>query len=97
MVNFQKLTNHSYVVKNQNGFNKALYRYFGEDGQSTTVDGMGRDAIKKLVDNYPKSYPAVVVFSDRLRECGVFNIEVINLTELSPFYDLLALKNNFKK
>lgn len=71
---FIQITGHVYKVKNQNGFNNALYHYFG-----ATDNGEGRNytkkEVRKMVENWPKIYPTCIVIVDNSFNCARVYVE----------------------
>lgn len=69
-----------YWVRNQRGFNAALYDYFG------AVNGHGdgshhfcytKKSVRQMVQNWPKSYPATIIIRSQAFECGRVYIEFL--------------------
>lgn len=78
MSKFRKITGHVYNVENQNGFNNALYDYFGatDDGKDNTHL---KKKVREMVQNFPKSYPTTIVIIDQSFECSRVYIETFDL------------------
>ena len=83
-----------FVVKNQNGFNKALYEYKKPDnGEYDGKINYSKKELRQMIDNYPTCYPAIVILNF-IWEISKIEVEIINDTELeilNKFY------NEFKK
>ena len=78
MGKFRKISGHVYHVENQNGFNNALYDYFGatDDGMNCTHSKKG---VRKMVQNYPETYPTTIVIINQSFECSRIYIETFDL------------------
>jgi len=63
--NFRKHTKHLYTVKNQNGFNNALYDYFNIDKNTSLT----KKEVRDMIQNYPEYYPISIVIVDLSFEC----------------------------
>lgn len=85
MIRFRKITSHVYNVENQNGFNNALYDYFGDtdDGKDNTHS---KNKVREMVQNFPKIYPTTIVIIDQSFECGRVYIENFDLDEQAHLY-----------
>ena len=68
---FREVSGHCYWVKNQNGFNAALYHYFS-DSQRT------KKQIREMVQNFPEKYPTTIVIVDQSFECARVYVETID-------------------
>jgi hypothetical protein len=64
-----------YWVKNQNGFNSALYHHFGADDESSK--SYTKKEVREMVSSWPKSYPCTIVIDDLTFECGRIFITVV--------------------
>lgn len=82
MKNFLKISGHVYYVKNQNGFINALYDYFcaTDDGKDNTYS---KQQVRKMIENFPESYPTNIVIIDQSFECGRVYIESFCLRQES--------------
>lgn len=79
-VNYIKITYDIFVVKNQNGFNNALYEYIGcDDGVYSKQD------IRSMVTDFPKSYPAVVIL-DEIDDISRIYVEILYKNEVSAMF-----------
>ena len=69
MASFELIVGTTYRVKNQNGFNAALYYSIGcvENGTHCSYT---KKELRKAVQDFPEKYPATVQFDDRMLECG---------------------------
>lgn len=80
MSNFIRKTGHCYRVKNQNGFNAALYDYF-----DATNDGAGnsysKEEVRRMVQDIPKGFPVSFVIIDKTFECGRLYLEYFDLNK----------------
>lgn len=80
-MNYIKITYNIFVVKNQNGFNNALYDYMKVyEGFCTK-----QDARYKATD-FPKSYPAVVILHE-IYEISRISVEILNKNEVYGMLD----------
>lgn len=84
-----------FVVKNQNGFNKALYEFKKPDegGEYGDENNYSKEELRKMVNNYPKHYPCVINLNF-IWEISKIEVEIINNTELEI---LNKCYNEFKK
>lgn len=74
---FERITGHCYSVKNQNGFNGALYDFFkvGEPNSNIT-----KESVRKMIQNFPTQYPTNIVIVNLSVECGRVWIETFEGT-----------------
>lgn len=72
---FIRQSGHCYLVKNQNGFNNALYDYFYLDDCTYT-----KKEIRSMVQTFPTSYPCTIVIINQVFECKRLYIETINIS-----------------
>lgn len=80
-MNYIKITDDIFVVKNQNGFNNALYEFTGcYDGFCSKQD------IRSMATGFPKSYPAVVVLN-KVYDILRISVEVLNRNEVSAMLE----------
>lgn len=80
-MNCIKITYNIFVVKNQNGFNNALYEFmWAHDSYYSKQD------IRYMAEDYPKSYPAVVVLHE-IYEISRISVEVLYKNELSAMLE----------
>lgn len=80
-MNYIKITDDIFVVKNQNGFNNALYDYTGcYDGFCSKQDARYR------ATDFPKSYPAVVILH-KIYDISRISVEVLNKNEVSEMLE----------
>ncbi len=70
MKNFIKHTGHLYTVKNQTGFNNALYDCF----KDTLGWGYTKKEIRDMVQSFPQQYPSGIVIIDKTLECDRIDI-----------------------
>ena len=82
MNNFKKITGHLYTARNQNGFNNALYDYFGEETSYTKKE------IREMIQNHPTIYPTAFVIVDMTFECNRMYIETFDLDWEGHFHDI---------
>lgn len=80
-MNYIKITYNIFVVKNQNGFNNALYDYMRVDEGYCTK----QDARYKATD-FPKSYPAVVILHE-IYEISSISVEILYKKELTAMLE----------
>lgn len=73
-MNFIKKSGHLYDVKNQNGFNSALYQYF---------DYTPKSEVRRMLQNWPKKYPCRINIIDQSFECGRVYVEIMECGLLS--------------
>ena len=78
-----KADSHSYLVKNQNAFNKALYDFFGINDESNTT----KKEIRNMVQTYPAYYPCMIIIINQSFECSRIYIDCLKLDELSAEID----------
>ena len=76
-MNYIKITYNIFVVKNQNGFNNALYDYMRVDDTSYS-----KQYARSMVTNFPKRYPAAVVFHKEYETYRIF-VDVLNKNDMS--------------
>ena len=91
-MNYIKITYNIFVVKNQNGFNNALYDFIGvNEGFYTKQDA------RYMATDFPKSYPAVVILHE-IYEISRISVEVLNKNEVSEIlksFEKFDVKINF--
>lgn len=85
MSRFRKITGHVYNVENQNGFNNALYDFYGASDDCDNCR-YSKKRVRGMVENYPKIYPRTIVIIDKVFECGKIHIEDFDLDEESHLY-----------
>lgn len=78
---FRKHTTHLYTVKNQNGFNNALYDFFS--GIIDEDNTFSKKRIRSMVQNFPLYYPISIVIINQSFECGRVYIEAFDIDEAS--------------
>lgn len=96
--NFYKHSNHCYSVKNQNGFNNALYHYFGATDNGE-FGSLSKKEVRQMVQNYPKEYPSTIIVVDQSFEFNSLHIEQIKFTEktyINYFGEYHKTNNDFK-
>lgn len=71
LVNYEKVQHGMYIVRTQAGFRKALREFWGSDPEE-----------KQRPSSFPKSYPALVVFSNEYRGYHYVECNVIHLNDL---------------
>lgn len=76
MRNFIHHTGHLYTVKNQNGFNNALYDYFNATGDGANFT---KAEVRKMVQNFPPYYPVSMIIIDQSFECNRVFIEFFKM------------------
>jgi len=88
-MNYIKITYNIFVVKNQNGFNNALYDFMRVD------EGCfySKQDIRSMVTDFPKSYPAVVIL-DKINEISRISVEVLDKNKVSEILECLENFNN---
>ena len=80
-MNYIKITYNIFVVKNQNGFNNALYDYMRVDeGFYTKQD------VRYKATDFPKSYPAVVILHE-IYEISRISVEVLDKNEVTAMLE----------
>jgi len=80
-MNYIKFTYNIFVVKNQNGFNNALYDFTGcYDGFCSKQD------IRYKATDFPKSYSAVVILHE-IYEISRISVEVLYKKELTAMLE----------
>lgn len=80
-MNYIKITYDIFVVKNQNGFNNALYDFMEVDKGFYT-----KQELRSLVTDFPKSYPATVIFHKEY-DIGRISVEVLDKKEVSAMLE----------
>ena len=89
-MNYIKITYSIFVVKNQNGFNNALYDFMGVD------EGFySKQDIRSMVTDFPKSYPAVVNLH-KIYEISRISVEVLyknKVSEILESFEKFDVKN----
>lgn len=73
---FIQITRHLYFVKNQNGFNNALYNYFDTDESYT------KSQVRAMVQNFTSHYPTAMVIIDQSFECRRVYLEFFNIKDI---------------
>ena len=72
--NCARISGSMYLVKNQSGFNNALYNY---TRVMRGCDWYSRKEIRSMVNNYPVKYPCLIALSDDFFERNIiFNPKV---------------------
>lgn len=90
-MNYIKITSDIFVVKNQNGFNNALYDFTG------CYDGFySKQDIRSMVTDFPKSYPSVV-FLYGIHEISRIGVEVLNKNDVYKMLEMLECFEKFNK
>ena len=90
-MNYIKITYNMFVVKNQNGFNNALYDFMHvHDSYYSKQD------IRYMATDFPKSYPAVVILHE-IYEISRISVEVLYKNELSEMLECFEKFINEKK
>lgn len=80
-MNYIKITYNIFVVKNQNGFNNALYDFLGvNEGFYTKQDA------RYMATDFPKSYPAVVILHE-IYDISRISVEVLYKKELTEMLE----------
>lgn len=80
-MNYIKITYNIFVVKNQNGFNNALYDFMRVD------DNFGsKQYVRSMVTDFPKSYPTAVVFHKEYETYRIF-VDILNKDEMSAMLE----------
>lgn len=81
-MNYIKITDNIFVVKNQNGFNNALYDFMKVD------EGCfySKQELRSMVTDFPKSYPAAVIFHKEY-DIGRISTEVLNKNDVSAILE----------
>ena len=80
-MNYIKITYNIFVVKNQNGFNNALYDFTG-----CYDDFCSKQDIRYKATDFPKSYPAVVILHE-IYEISSISVEVLDKNEVSAILE----------
>ena len=75
-MNYIKLAYNIFVVKNQNGFNNALYDYMDAYGGRYSIQ-----EIRSMVTDFPKRYPAAVIFHKEYETYRIY-VEALNKNEM---------------
>lgn len=72
---FIKHSGHFYTVRNQNGFNNALYDFFNAGKEMS----YSKEEVRKMVQNFPLVYPASIIIVDQSFECSRVYIEHVDI------------------
>ena len=80
-MNCIKITYNIFVVKNQNGFNNALYDFMDMDNSYYS-----KQELRSMVADFPKSYPAAVIFHKEY-DIGRISVEVLDKKEVSAMLE----------
>jgi len=90
--NHYKITEHSFICNNQNGFNQSLYDYFkatnkGEDNSFSKLK------VREMLQNYPTHYPCFLIIVDVTFECSRIYIEAKNISrnDYQTFINILKI------
>lgn len=79
-MNFIQHTGHLYTVKNQSGFNAALYDYYDADKHNNSLS---KAEVRKMVQSWPIKYPTSIIIIDQAFECSRIYIEILDLKKES--------------
>lgn len=74
--NFEHVLGKVYKVKNQNGFNNALYAAIGCSENDGSALHYTKKELREGVQSWPERYPAFVEFEDKMLECKRVYISV---------------------
>lgn len=80
-MNYIKITYNIFVVKNQNGFNNALYDFMGNHDSFYS-----KQEIRYMATDFPKSYPAVVILHE-IYEISRISVEVLDKKEVTAMLE----------
>ena len=80
-MNYIKITYNIFVVKNQNGFNNVLY-----DFMDWANSYFSKQELRSMVTDFPKSYPAIVVFHKEYEIYRIF-VDILNKDEVSAMLE----------
>lgn len=80
-MNYIKFTYNIFVVKNQNGFNNAIYNFMNADESFYS-----KQDLRSMVTDFPKSYPAVVILH-KIFEISKISVEVLDKKEVSKMLE----------
>ena len=82
MSGFIKVTEHLYMVKNQNGLNNALYDFYGatDNGENFTKT---KKEVRGMLQDISPYYPISVVIVDQSFECNRVYLEFFDMDEVS--------------
>ena len=79
--NCARISGSMYLVKNQSGFNNALYNY-------TRVmrghDWYSRKEIRSMVNDYPVKYPCLIALSDDFFERNIIFVDMADTNIFDP-------------
>lgn len=67
--NFEHVVGKTYLVRNQNGFNNALYAALGCAENDGSALYYTKKELRDAVQSWPEKYPAFVSFDDKMLEC----------------------------
>lgn len=102
-----RISSNIFVVKNQNGFNKALYEFkkLDEGGEYGDGNNYSKEELRKMVNNYPKQYPCVInlnfIWEISKIEVDIIadsEIEILNvyLNQYKKEKGIVGIRYNFK-
>jgi len=82
IMNYIKITYNIFVVKNQNGFNNALYDFMRVD------EGCfySKQELRSMVTDFPKRYPAAVIFHKEY-DIGRISVDVLDKNAVSELLE----------
>lgn len=83
--NYIHISANTYLVKNQNAFNAALYFEYGCKEDDTGL--YSKKELRDMIQNYPKEYPAIVVILDRDFGCWRIHVNVLEIDYLHSVRD----------
>lgn len=80
-MNYIKITYNIFVVKNQNGFNNALYDFMGSHDSFYS-----KQEIRYMATDFPKSYPAVVILHE-IYDISRISVDVLDKKEVTAILE----------
>ena len=80
-MNYIKITYNIFVVKNQNGFNNALYDYM-----DVANSYYSKQELRSMVTDFPKRYPSAVIFHKEY-DIGRISVEVLDKNEVTAMLE----------
>jgi hypothetical protein len=81
-MNFKHICGNTYLIKNQNGFNNAIYDFMDAENNE-------KESIRKAVQNFPTKYPTIISIYSQMFECSRIHIDITEPTKI--FYFLIRI------
>ena len=91
-MNYIKISDNIFVVKNQNGFNNSIYEFmYGPNYDNDYF--YTKKELRQMVRDYPRHYPSLVAF-ENIPEIAKINVNVLGENEIVK---ILEYFDEFKK